>query len=174
MQTPTTTKTYWEIGGDFVVGNDSWALDAKRFIMDTGTSLMAMPESDLKKLAPVLKATPFFLQPREYLVDCADVPTLPNLSWVLGPEKVKVTLNPHQYIMEMSDGRSLESIYAEQARKGLKVGLKEDSICLLGMIALDMPAGIEPLFILGDIFLKNIYSIHDTQMGLFGIAQLKK
>lgn len=168
------SKTYWEIGGDFNVGGQQWDLEAKRFIMDTGTSLMALPDADLKKLAPVLKATPFFLQPREYLVNCEDVPTLPNLTWVLGPERVKVSLNPHQYIMEMSTGRSLESIYAEQARKGLQVGLKEDSLCLLGMISLDMPEGIEPLFILGDIFLKTIYSIHDSQMGLFGVAQLKK
>lgn len=161
------SKTYWEMAMQFNVGGSSFELSAQRGILDSGTSLIAMPTDDLKKLAPLLKAEPFFLQPREYLVKCEDVPTLPNISFVLGPQKYELVLNPHEYVIEMSEGRSIKSL-------GGVHKLKEDSICLLAIMALDMPPTMQPLVILGDTIMKTKYTIHDYTMGKIGFVDLPK
>jgi hypothetical protein len=168
---PLKSKTYWEWQSTFYIAQDRFQLSAQRAILDSGTSLIAMPTEDLKRLAPLLKAEPFFLQPREYLVNCLDVPTLPPLSFRVGAPnsgQYDIVLTPEQYVMDLGSGLTLESL------NKLGQDVNEDSICLLGMLALDMPEGMAPLVILGDIVMKTQYFIHDYQAGRIGIAKLKK
>ena len=67
-------------------------------IADTGTSLIAGPTEEVKKLNEQIGATPIF--GGEYTIDCAKVPTLPPMDFVIGGKKF--TLTGEDYIMKVS------------------------------------------------------------------------
>jgi hypothetical protein len=144
---PLTSETYWELTmSGFKVGGQS-ATTTMRAIVDTGTSLLAGPTADVKKIMTQIGAKPFFLNPNEYTVDCSKVSSLPDITVSIGNSDF--TLKGADYVI--SD---------------------EGVVCLVGITGIDVPAPMGPLWILGDVFIRQHYVAFRTSPPAVGIAAL--
>tara|TARA_Y100000996_G_scaffold410721_1_gene393584 strand:- start:56 stop:1165 length:1110 start_codon:yes stop_codon:yes gene_type:complete len=146
---PLTSESYWEINMDsFTIRNES-LVSIKRAIVDTGTSLLVAPTNDVKKIANKIGAKHIFLHKNEYTIPCNKIRTLDSIIIRLCNEKCKdFELLPDDYILKQTVGG--------------------ETICLLGITGMDIPEPNGPLFILGDIFIRQFYTIFDVgnkQMG---------
>ena len=128
-----TSDTYWEAKLDGLRVGSTIATNVTKAVFDTGTSLLAGPKADVAKIAAMVGAVP--LIEGEYTVDCASIPTMPD---------VTVTVGGTDYVLTAKD-------YV------LNV-LNEE--CVLGMVGLDIPAPAGPLWILGDVFQRRYYTAY--------------
>merc|ERR1712241_1189099 len=121
----------------------------KKAIVDSGTSLLAVPTAEMKQIADkvgaksVLPIPPFN---REYKIDC-NTPG-PDIEFVLGGKS---------YVLKKED-------YV----------LNEGGQCLLGFTGLDVPAPAGPLYILGDVFMRKYYVKFDVDNKQLGFAESVK
>ncbi|NXJ19994.1 CATD protein, partial [Dicrurus megarhynchus] len=143
-----TRRAYWQIHMDAVdVGNGLTVCQGGcEAIVDTGTSLITGPTREVKKIQDAIGAKP--LIKGEYVVPCEKVPTLPNVTMVLGGKGFSLTGD--QYI--------------------LKVGSGAGTICMSGFSGLDIPPPGGPLWILGDVFIGPFYSVFDRDNNRVGFA----
>lgn len=143
---PLSSETYWEITIDSLsVG--STTSTTKRAVLDTGTSLLAGPKSDVDTIARAIGAKPFLNG--EYTVPCKSVATLPNFEVVIGGKTYSIA--PKDYVIN-----------------------DENQICLFGMTGIDIPPPNGPLWILGDIFIRQYYTVFDFGQQRLGFAPMKK
>jgi len=54
----------------------------------------------------------------------------------------------------------------------LKITEGGESECLLGMEGIELPPQIQPFWILGDVFLRTVYSVFDIANKRVGLGQL--
>ncbi|KAA0153969.1 hypothetical protein FNF27_05380 [Cafeteria roenbergensis] len=148
-----TSNTYWQVGLDSLTVGGKSATTSKNAIIDSGTSLLAGPTEEVKAIAKAVGAEPFFLNPNEFTLDCSAVPNMPSIDVVLGGKNF--TLTPKDYVLNI-----------------------EDTVCLLGMIGIDVPPPAGPLWIMGDVFMRKYYSVfhmpsnqHPT--GAVGFARVR-
>jgi len=144
---PLTSETYWETKLDSFTINGQSVSTTTKAILDTGTSLLAGPSADVKKIASSVGAKPFFLNPKEYTIDCSKIDTLPDIVVTLGGHKF--TLTGKDYVINAG------------------------TTCLFAMTGIDVPAPNGPLWILGDIFLRKYYTVFDwgnKQLGFAPVA----
>jgi len=133
---PLTSETYWQFELQSISMSNRSFTSAKAAVLDTGTSLLAGPTADVKKIADFVGAKPFPLQPKEYIIDCGKVPTLPVLS--IGIAGQFWNLTGVDYVIDTGGG-----------------------ICLFAMMGIDIPPPHGPLWILGDVLLRKYYSVYD-------------
>merc|ERR1712014_548796 len=120
----------------------------KQGIVDSGTSLIVGPKLEVKALAEKAGATE--VQAGEYSVDCSA--TLPDIS-------VKVGHGDSEYDFVIS-GEALK----------IKICVaKTICQCLFGVAGMDLP---EPLWILGDVMMREFYTIFDFGNNRVGFTQL--
>merc|ERR1712139_616384 len=116
---------YWEIKMDSFEINGKNMVDSSKAIVDSGTSLLAVPTADIKKIAKLVGAKTVLPIPpfnKEYMIDCnADAP---DVDFVIGGKTY--TLTKEEYI------------------------INDEGECLFGMTGIDVPAPAGPLYILGD------------------------
>lgn len=133
--------TYWEISLDnMVVDGTSYASSGTSAIVDSGTSILTGPSDAVDAVAKKLGAKAFI--EGEYLIACDY--TLPNLEFVIGGNTY--SLSPEDYLIPDGD------------------------ICLLGLMALDIPRPTGPLWILGDVFMRKYYTVFDVENTRVGFA----
>jgi len=114
-------------------------------VIDSGTSILAGPSSEVKAIATALGATPFPLNPQEYTIDCTKIASLPNIVVTMGG--TAFTLTGADYIVNAGEG-----------------------VCLFGMTGIDIPAPLGPLWIMGDVFMRKYYVVFDMGQERVGIA----
>lgn len=166
---PLNAETYWQVAFGGVtsqttehstprVNAQSWSIThetkyhttnaATRAILDTGTSLLAGPTAEVMPLLTAMGATKVMPWIQEYKVDCSTVSTLPDLVFMLNGNSF--TLTSSDYILQMTS--------------------RGTTTCLCGIMPFEMPSGREPIWILGDVFLRKYYSIFDVGNQRVGLA----
>ena len=88
---PLTSETYWETHLDALQLGGKQVTNATKVVLDTGTSILAGPTKEVAEIAAAVGATPFPLQPKEFTIDCAKIPTLPDLTVVMGGQSFVLT-----------------------------------------------------------------------------------
>jgi len=139
---PLISESYWEVAlGDVAVGGASVGGSTKKAIVDSGTSLLAGPPDEVSVIAEKLGAKSIL--GKEYMVDCSA--DLPDLSFTLGGKTFE--LKKDDLILEAAGSQ-----------------------CLLGIMAIDVPAPRGPLWILGDVFMRKYYVQFDWGNQRIGVA----
>jgi len=145
---PLTSETYWEYHmDDFLVGGKSpgWCQTCN-VVADSGTSLIVGPKAYMDKLNIQLGALP--VDGEGIFLTCPNLNSLPDITFVIGG--VDFVITPAQYIIQDSvDGQT---------------------ICISGFLGLDLPPPIGPLWIIGDIFMMNYYTVFDFANARVGYA----
>merc|ERR1712190_251930 len=140
---------YWALAMDDAKIGGSSVTSVRKAIVDSGTSLLAVPASDMAKIAKAVGAKQVLPIPpfnKEYTIDC-DTP---------GPD-IEFVISGKSYTLKKAD-------YV----------LNESGKCLLGFTGLDVPAPAGPLYILGDVFMRAQYVKFDVDNKQLGFAQIVK
>ena len=144
---PLRRKAYWEVDFDAIAyGDDSAELENTGVILDTGTSLIALPSQLAEMLNAQMGAKKSYNG--QYTVDCAKRSSLKDVGFTLAG--TNFTLSPYEYILEVSGS------------------------CISTFMGMDFPAPTGPLAILGDAFLRKYYSVYDLGANAVGLAEAKK
>ncbi|CAH0559169.1 unnamed protein product [Brassicogethes aeneus] len=144
-----TKKSYWQftVEGMSIDGQSlSVCNGGCQVIADTGTSLITGPYRDIGQINDAIGAELTFSG--EAFVDCASIPDLPNINWVINGKNF--TLEGKDYIVKIED--------------------EGETVCMSGFQGLDINDG---LWILGDVFLGKFYSIYDLGNDRVGFAVSK-
>jgi hypothetical protein len=112
---PLTAETYWQTKMDSMTIGGVPQTNTTRVILDSGTSLLAGPSADVKAIATAVGATPFFLNPKEYTIDCGKIASLPD---------IVVTLAGVSYPLTGAD-----------------YTINAGGLCLFAMTGIDVPSG---------------------------------
>jgi len=146
IKLPVRRKAYWEVDFDSITFGDATAkLEGTGAILDTGTSLIALPTTLADLLNSEIGAKKGFNG--QYTVECSKRDSLPDLTFTLSGHKF--TISAYDYVLEVSGS------------------------CISAFMGMDFPEPIGPLAILGDAFLRRWYSVYDLGKNTVGLAPAK-
>lgn len=144
---PLRRKAYWEVALDAITFGDASAeLDDTGVILDTGTSLIALPSTLAELLNKEIGAKKSWNG--QYTLDCKKRDSLPDMTFTLTGHNF--TIGPYDYILEVQGS------------------------CISSFMGMDFPEPIGPLAILGDSFLRQWYSVYDLGTNSVGLAKAKQ
>ena len=143
---------YWLIEIDDILLDGvslGFCQDKCRAAVDTGTTLIAAPSEDLYELMQHISS------------ECSSLDNFPVMTFVI--QGMMFDLWPDTYIItETIDSIDDPGIHS----RGF-------TSCALAIMAIDVPEPNGPLWVLGDIFLSNFYSIFDRDNLRVGFAAAK-
>ncbi|OJD12544.1 vacuolar protease A [Blastomyces percursus] len=143
---PLRRKAYWEVDLDAITfGKETAQLEDTGVILDTGTSLIALPSTLAELLNKEIGAKKSFNG--QYTIDCAKRESLPDLTFTLTGHNF--TIGAYDYILEVQGS------------------------CISSFMGMDFPEPVGPLAILGDAFLRRYYSVYDMGNHSVGLAKSK-
>ncbi|KAF8195852.1 endopeptidase [Mycena galopus ATCC 62051] len=143
---PVRRKAYWEVELEAVTfGDDVLELENTGAAIDTGTSLIALPTDIAEMLNAQIGATKSWNG--QWTVDCAKVPSLPDLSFTFGGNKYP--LKGSDYILEVQ------------------------GTCMSSFTGMDINLPGGSLWIIGDVFLRKYYTVYDLGRDAVGFAPSK-
>ncbi|RDW86581.1 Vacuolar aspartyl protease (Proteinase A) [Aspergillus mulundensis] len=146
IKIPLRRKAYWEVDLDAVaLGDEVAELDNTGVILDTGTSLIALPSNLAEMINAQIGAKKGFTG--QYSIDCAKRGSLPDLTFTLTGHNF--TIGPYDYTLEVQGS------------------------CISAFMGMDFPEPVGPLAILGDAFLRKWYSVYDLGNSAVGLAKAK-
>lgn len=142
--------TYWQIELDHIKAGsyDSETKDKDTpitAIVDSGTSLMVGPKSEVSKLASAVGAKANIMG--EYTIDCDKLDSLPD---------VVFTIDGNDYVVPAKDAV-----------------IQAQGTCLFAFMGMDFPAG-GPNWILGDVFMRQYYTVFNYEEQTVGFAKALK
>uniref|UniRef100_A0A8D2QR22 Peptidase A1 domain-containing protein n=1 Tax=Zosterops lateralis melanops TaxID=1220523 RepID=A0A8D2QR22_ZOSLA len=143
---PVTQELYWQVAlEEFAVGQSvsGWCSQGCQAIVDTGTFLLTVPQEYLES---ILESNPPAVPVSpQYAVDCNDTQSMPSITFSIGG--AQLLLSPSAYV------------------------LNSNGYCTLGMEVTYLPSQDgQPLWILGNIFLKEYYTVFDMANSRVGFA----
>ncbi|XP_008145377.2 pepsin B [Eptesicus fuscus] len=143
---PVTQELYWQIAiQEFAIGNQAtgWCSQGCQAIVDTGTFLLAVPQQYMGSFLQATGAQQ--AQNGDFVVACNSVQSLPTITFIISGSQFP--LPPSAYV------------------------LNNNGYCRLGIEATYLPSpNGQPLWILGDVFLKEYYSVYDMANNRVGFA----
>ena len=143
---PLRRKAYWEVDLDAITFGDQTAeIDNTGVILDTGTSLIALPTTMAELLNREIGAKKSYNG--QYTIECDKRDSLPDLTFTLTGHNF--TIGPYDYILEVQGS------------------------CISSFMGFDIPEPAGPLAILGDAFLRQWYSVYDLGNNAVGLAKAK-
>lgn len=146
IKLPIRRKAYWEVQFDSITfGKDTAEFDGMGAILDTGTSLIALPTTIADLLNTQIGAKKGFNG--QYTVECSKRDSLPDLTFTLSGHDFAI--GPYDYILEVSGS------------------------CISAFMGMDFPEPVGPLAILGDAFLRRWYSVYDLGENTVALAKAK-
>jgi len=146
IKLPIRRKAYWEVQFDSIsFGKETAEFDGMGAILDTGTSLIALPTTIADLLNTQIGAKKGFNG--QYTVECSKRDSLPNLTFTLSGHDFAI--GPYDYILEVSGS------------------------CISAFMGMDFPEPVGPLAILGDAFLRRWYSVYDLGENTVSLAKAK-
>ncbi|KAL8711106.1 MAG: hypothetical protein Q9220_004487 [cf. Caloplaca sp. 1 TL-2023] len=144
---PLRRKAYWEVDLDSISYGDATAdLEDTGVILDTGTSLIALPSTLAELLNKEIGAKKGYNG--QYTIDCSKRDDLKDVTFTLTGHNFTIT--PYDYILEVQGS------------------------CISSFFGMDIPAPAGPLAILGDAFLRKWYSVYDLGTNSVALAPSKK
>lgn len=144
VKLPLRRKAYWEVNLDSITfGKETADMEGTGAILDTGTSLIAMPTDYAELLNKQIGAKKGFNG--QYTVECSKRDSLPDLTFNLSG--YNFTITAYDYILEVQGS------------------------CISSFQGIDLGGNIGPLFILGDSFLRRWYSVYDLGNDAIGLAK---
>ncbi|RHZ66908.1 pepsin-like aspartic protease [Aspergillus thermomutatus] len=146
IKIPLRRKAYWEVDFDAIALGDNVAeLENTGVILDTGTSLIALPSTLADLLNKEIGAKKGFTG--QYSIECDKRDSLPDLTFTLAGHNF--TIGPYDYTLEVQGS------------------------CISSFMGMDFPEPVGPLAILGDAFLRKWYSVYDLGNSAVGLAKAK-
>ncbi|KPI87093.1 putative aspartate protease [Leptomonas seymouri] len=139
------TKTYWTVDMTSATIGSQKISAAVTVIVDSGTSMMTVPKALHTTMMAALNAKATYNG--QFSVDCSAVPTLPDITLTIGGKGW--VLRGKDYIISY------------------------ESTCIVGIMGLDLPAPIGPAWILGDVFMKRVYTVFDADDASLSFAYSK-
>uniref|UniRef100_A0A7M4E6U3 Embryonic pepsinogen-like n=1 Tax=Crocodylus porosus TaxID=8502 RepID=A0A7M4E6U3_CROPO len=140
---PVSYQGYWQISMDSIIvdGKVIACESGCQAIVDTGTTLMVGPSSDVSSIQKVIGATPV---PYDFdrTVRCSDIPSMPDIIFVMNG--IQFPLPP--------------SAYTEQVGQGYCTSIFQET-------------DSSYLWILGDVFIREYYSVFDRENNRVGLAK---
>eukprot|EP01083_Nonionella_stella_P260400 887941_1 len=145
---PLINETYWMIAMDGATMNGSVVTTIQKAVVDSGTSTLAGPKADVKAIAKAVGATAV-IPGEEYEIDCSI--KLPDLVFTLVRGTAK------KEFVVYGDTWKIDAL----------------GTCLMGIIGIDIPAvDGGPFWILGDVFMRDWYSVFDMKQQAVGFAPI--
>ncbi|XP_009325660.1 PREDICTED: gastricsin-like [Pygoscelis adeliae] len=142
---PVVQELYWKIGiEEFTIGLSAtgWCSQGCHGIVDTGTFLLTVPG---QFMSAFLQALGVEESDYGFVVNCSNVPSMPTLYFAISG--AQLPLPPSVYV------------------------LNNDGVCTIGVESTYVPsASGQPLWILGNLFLRQYYSIFDLANNRVGFA----
>lgn len=134
--------TYWQIKLDDISMGDKYSAGATTGIVDSGTSLLVGPSTEITKIALSVGAEQNVMG--EYTIDCKKVDAIPEISFKI-------------------DG-------VDYSLPGSDLVIQASNMCLFAMMGMDIPAP-GPQWILGDVFMRRYYTVFDQGNKKIGFAK---
>jgi len=160
---PLRRKAYWEVDLDSISYGDATAeMENTGVILDTGTSLIALPSTLAELLNKEMGAKKGYNG--QYTVECDKRDSLPDVTFELSGYNFSITA--YDYILEVQ-GSCISSFM------GMGMSPSHFHSNDYTNTSQDFPEPVGPLAILGDSFLRKWYSIYDLGKGTVGLAASK-
>jgi len=149
--TPIIHETYYMIAMAAATMQGSSITSVTKAIVDSGTSTLVGPTADVASIAKKLGATE--VAEGEYEVPCST--TLPSLTFTLG-----------------SGSHTKQFVVSGETWKIQVCELDVICTCLMGIIGMDIPAADGgPFWILGDVFMRDWFTVFDIGNTSLAFAQ---
>jgi len=147
--TPVTNEFYWQISVSSVTvsSSDNFCPNGCQMIADTGTTLIYGPSSIISSMMSKVFLSSYSRTYGRYKVPCFMIPFLPTITFTIGG--TAFTLKPSQYV----------NVYFAPL-----------PLCLTVLAPADFTFKGVSLWILGDGFLGNYYSVYDYGKKQVGFA----
>jgi hypothetical protein len=139
--------TYWQISLDAISSGDYHKEAGEKItaIVDSGTSLITGPKKEVAKLAAAVGAKANIMG--EYTIDCSKVDDIPEIVFTIGG--------------------------TDYAIPGPKTVIQAQGTCLFAFMGMDFPPP-GPQWILGDVFMREYYTVFNYLDKTIGFAKAKK
>lgn len=145
---PLKGENYWLVNMDSLSFGGTKSTTVTNAIVDSGTSLIVGPKNDVAAVATIEGATE--VMNGEYSVSCSS--TMKDMEVTLGSGSSSVTLTVKGNDLRIKICRFV--VICE---------------CLLGIAGMDLP---EPLWILGDVLMRDFYTIFDIKNKQIGFSKI--